>query len=476
MLTSLLIAINSPLLTRFVRNVVLQYYPQATIYSARRGHEGVAQVAHHRPQLVICDNVLPDLTGATFAKLMAGTAATKDIPIILCHRSGAAPTPNSFPSTAKIILLRKPFAPEFLISAIAEVFEGSEEIDESPSCDAPSDIEAPSSGGENKAPGLHLHLTDLGHDTSKPEQEAVSIGVPEETTLQPVEKPLPHDRAPEAPEQLPAESRSLRVAKPRARLNPTAIGATSSTSILFRGNTESFPLPSALAAIEDDHLTGVLRLYSGKRPTEVFFSDGRIVLASTQDTVRYAEEMAGTNGVLSAPGIGMAHEIQRSNGCPVFLTLAKEGALPLETAIDEARYQSVRLVARAWEGDRTPYEFERLPLLPDYLKDIPAVEESTYQWALAALRCLDNGNHRVRRKLEPEGVPAYTPEGYELIQKLQLTSGEASFASAVNNASSVEKLAKTVGMPVRQAMRELHKFMMLEIMDYWPPRVLAVDG
>jgi len=425
---SVLIVIESPLLTRFVRNVFLQHYPGAEVYSARRAHEGASLALHKQPEAIILDHNLSDLGSVAFANLLAGGSASRKIPIVLAHRASEMPNVDEFPQPNLVSMLPKPFAPEFLIAAIAEAI-------------ASSRVPEPAKS------------TILSNGADSEDQH--------ETALAP---PMP-----------PSNASMLRVVKPRARLTPQSTNPSNSqaASVLFRGNTESFPLPSALAAIEDDHLTGVLRLFSGKMPTEVYFSEGHILMATTRDTVRYAEEMAGANAILAAQGIGMAHEIQRSNGCPVYLTLAKQQVIKREHAIDEARLQSVRLVARAWDGDRTAYEFERLPLLPDYLAGIEPVDEPTYQWALAALRCLDGDNQRVRRRLEAAGVPAYTPEGYELIQKLRLTTGEAAFASAVNNSSTVDAIAELVKMPARQAIRELHKFILLEIMDYWPPRVLA---
>ncbi len=422
--------IESPLLTRFVRNVFLQHYPGCTILTARRAHEGATMALRKRPSIVVIDNNLADMGGLGFARLLANSPATSGIPLIIAHRSAETPDIRKFPQGNLVSLLPKPFAPEFLIASIKESLEN-----------APVNARKP-------------------RPSDSPEGLLSIDGEIPETSL-----------APPVPPMKPTGAKSF---KPRSRLPlNTPLGTAQAASVLFRGNTESFPLPSALAAVEEDHQMGVLRLFSGKLPTEVFFMNGKILLATTRDTVRYAEEMANTNAILAAQGIGMAHEIQRSNGCPVYLTLAREGVITKEQAIDEARYQSVRLVARAWLGDRTSYEFERLPLLPDYLAGIEPINESNYQWALAALRCMEYDQTKARRRLEAGGVPAYTPEGYELIQHLRLTSGEAAFASAVNNANSVERIAKSTGITVPQSLRELQKFIMLEIMDYWPPAVLA---
>lgn len=443
---TLLVVNDSPLLSRFIRNVFLQCYPSGNTVSCRRAHEGARIAAHQKVDLIIFDNHLGDLRAAGFARLLLENPLSRSVPVVVTHRASEEPEVRAYPLPNIVRLLPKPFPPEELVETIRSLIER-----------APAPAAQTATMPRRSREILKIHPGNV------------------ETSLAP-EIPAPRQppAPPPPPAQLPPPKSPLAPPgdKPRARIEPQSAPRQTS-DILFRGNTESFPLPSALAAIEDDHLTGVLRLFASGLPTEVFFTSGRILLATTRDTARYIAEIPDAAALMALPGIGMANEIQRSTGCPIFLTLSREGAMGWEEAVDEARLQSTRITARAWEGDRTSYEFERLPVMPDYLKGVEPLPDSTYQWALNVLRCFESENRRTRRRFEAAGVPAFSPEGYELIQKLRLTKSEAAFASAVDNSSTVEKIADAIGVPPRAALIELRKFVMLQIMDYWPPAVLA---
>ncbi len=259
-----------------------------------------------------------------------------------------------------------------------------------------------------------------------------------------------------------------------ARICPPRQQKGANPSVLFRGRTDSFPLAAALGAIEDDKLTGVLRLFTGTEPSEVYFDAGRIILTTTRDTVEYTENGINgqTGGFFPAKVIEQASKVQQETGCPFFLTLASHKILPWLQAVRETQQHGLKLFARVWEIEKLSYEFETMSALPEFVTKLPASSDSTYQWALVSMRTLETGNQRNNRRLSVSGVPAYTPEGYELIQRLKLTESEAAFASAVNNSRTVQDIANLIKIPVRQAQRELQKFILLQVMDYWPPAVL----
>jgi CheY-like chemotaxis protein/anti-sigma regulatory factor (Ser/Thr protein kinase) len=67
-------------------------WPNATLYSARSGREGIALVLEHRPDVVLLDLHLPDLPGEeVFARLQAETA-TAGIPVIALSADATPPT------------------------------------------------------------------------------------------------------------------------------------------------------------------------------------------------------------------------------------------------------------------------------------------------------------------------------------------------------------------------------------------------
>ena len=77
---------------------------------------------------------------------------------------------------------------------------------------------------------------------------------------------------------------------------------------------------------------------------------------------------------------------------------------------------------------------------------------------------------------DPNGSPAYTRKGYELIQRLKLNDVEARFATAVNGAESLQSIAKKIGIPLNDALLIVFRFQQLEIIDYWNSSVLSLPG
>ena len=83
---------------------------------------------------------------------------------------------------------------------------------------------------------------------------------------------------------------------------------------------------------------------------------------------------------------------------------------------------------------------------------------------------------KVLQRPDPNGSPAYTRKGYELIQRLKLNDVEARFATAVNGAESLQSIAKKIGIPLNDALLIVFRFQQLEIIDYWNSSVLSLTG
>ncbi len=272
--------------------------------------------------------------------------------------------------------------------------------------------------------------------------------------------------------------RPLQKAKARARIAPPRNYRNgASPSVLFRGRTDTFPLVAALSAVEEDKLSGVLRLFLGSEPVEVYVESGHLILSTTRDVAEYIEEGLETvSGVFPAKVVSQASQLQQETACPFYLTLAVHKLIPWLQAVRETQQRGVKLFSRVWTMERAAFEFEMLQRLPDFVRKLPAYSESACQWALHTMRCLDDGNIRFPQRMDSDGVPAYTPDGYELIRDLKLTESEAAFASAVDNTRTIAQAANESGLALRQAQRDFQKFLHLQVMDYWPPAVIAAGG
>ena len=95
---------------------------------------------------------------------------------------------------------------------------------------------------------------------------------------------------------------------------------------------------------------------------------------------------------------------------------------------------------------------------------------------LGSLRYVKYENLMGSQRPDPNGSPAYTRKGYELIQRLKLNDVEARFATAVNGAESLQSIAKKIGIPLNDALLIVFRFQQLEIIDYWNSSVLSLPG
>ena len=77
---------------------------------------------------------------------------------------------------------------------------------------------------------------------------------------------------------------------------------------------------------------------------------------------------------------------------------------------------------------------------------------------------------------DPNGSPAYTRRGYELVQKLKVNDVEARFATAINGSESLQSIAKRIGIPLNDALLIIFRFATLDIIDYWSSNVLALPS
>jgi CheY-like chemotaxis protein len=245
---------------------------------------------------------------------------------------------------------------------------------------------------------------------------------------------------------------------------------------LFSGHTAFFSLRSALQMAYGDKLTGVLRFFINRFPIELFISKGRFLFATTRNFQLYCRD---SPVILSATNLGTIIEgqvTQNATGCPVFLFLSMRGGFPHDDVVQITRDHGQRVFANLWTAGRVTFEFEELTQFPDYAKNFPASAEDPENWTLASLRHVKYESLMGSQRPDPNGSPAYTRKGYELIQKLKLNDVEARFATAINGAESLQSIAKKIGVPLNDALLIVFRFLMLDVIDYWSSNVLSLPG
>lgn len=245
---------------------------------------------------------------------------------------------------------------------------------------------------------------------------------------------------------------------------------------IFSGHTAFFSLRSALQMAYGDRLTGVLRFFVNRFPIELFISKGRFLFATSRNFTLYTRE---SPVILSATNLGLIVEgqvTQAATGCPIFLFLSVRGGFPHDDVVQIVREHGQRVFSNLWTAGRVTFEFEELSDFPEYVKNFPPGNEDPDNWILGSLRHVKYDNLMGGQRPDPNGSPAYTRKGYELIQKLKLNDVEARFATAINGAESLQSIAKKIGIPLNDALLIVFRFAALDIIDYWSSNVLSLPG
>jgi len=243
---------------------------------------------------------------------------------------------------------------------------------------------------------------------------------------------------------------------------------------VFSGHTAFFSLRSALQMAYGDKLTGVLRFFINRFPIELYVNNGRFLFATTRNFQLYCRE---SPVILSATNIGLIVEgqnTQAATGCPIFLFLSVRNGFPHDDVVQIVRDHGMRVFSSLWTAGRVTFEFEELQQFPDYARNFPAANEDPDNWILGSLRYVRFENLMGIQRPDPNGSPAYTRKGYELIQKLKLNDVEARFATAINGAESLQQIAKKIGIPLNDALLIVFRFAALDIIDYWSSTVLSL--
>jgi DNA-binding response OmpR family regulator len=240
------------------------------------------------------------------------------------------------------------------------------------------------------------------------------------------------------------------------------------TGAFFSGDTSFFSLNGALHTIGAEKLTGTLRSFWNKATVDLLARNGEIILATTRDPALYCPEAPITLVNVDAEQTEQGRAEQRETGCPLFLSLARQGLILREPAVQLVQHYGQKLFAQLWTAKRVRFVFEQGETLPDYCSDIPG-EDDIDHWILTTLRCIQTQELGATAEIESGAIPAYTRDGYERVQKLRLTVAEAQFASQFNGVRSVAQIAKNLRLDFKFARLTLFRFLALEIVECWPP-------
>ena len=92
---------------------------------ANNGKQGLDRLAEGRPDLVLCDIMMPGLDGRDLARAMSANAKYRTIPLILMSAAYIPLNKHDFPYTA---FLRKPFDMDHLLDTVATALNGNKPL------------------------------------------------------------------------------------------------------------------------------------------------------------------------------------------------------------------------------------------------------------------------------------------------------------------------------------------------------------
>ena len=97
------------------------------VLTAHDGQEALEAAQQERPDLIITDYHMPQLSGLELCRKLKQDAATQDIPAIMLTARGYHLEPHDTEQSGILRMLSKPFSPRHLLATVNEVLGGSVE-------------------------------------------------------------------------------------------------------------------------------------------------------------------------------------------------------------------------------------------------------------------------------------------------------------------------------------------------------------
>ncbi|MEO5717583.1 MAG: response regulator, partial [Chthoniobacterales bacterium] len=390
---TILVIDDSAMLLSFVKEILDEQNHR--VLTAPTATEGLEICRSELPDLILLDFILPDMKGDAVCRKLVADPLTAKIPVVYVSGFGSDLRPNSAEVPNVIGSLNKPFTSETLINSVRNYLALNKK--------APDDSKPATRASSPPLPGARPAVN------APPLVAASSSG--KETKAPSAVTPAP------APKSLPPPAPAKPAPSGEDEIELAARGA------YFCGDSSFFSLNWALQTIAREKLTGTLRAFRSRDSVELLARNGKVVLVTTRNPELYCKEAPVTLLNVDRERIEAARARQTSDGCPIFITLAREGLILREPAMQLVQHYGQRLFSQLWT-DRVRFMFEQQQL-PEFSNELPASEDSIDQWALSTLRFVQYQAFKTNDLSDSGSIPAYTRDGYERVQELRLTVAEA---------------------------------------------------
>lgn len=435
----ILVIDDSLMLLTFVQEILAE--ANYDVIVAATGAEGLRAARDQTPHLILLDYLLPDLRGDEVSRQLHEDEKTAQIPVLYMSGFGAdlAESQSEFPNV--LAILNKPFSSDMLLKAVEQHLP--------------------------KLDGATADDDAAGEDESRETAEFNNIIGPEGNGNAQDSGPLWDEAAAVTSTQTEFVPETFRGAGRRV---PGIINSTQRAdrrAPYFAGSTSFFPLSRALHVIAREKLTGVLRCFWSKGPIELFASEGKLMLVTSQDADLYCGEEPITLVNVDPARLEQARAVQRETGAPIFLSLMRDDLILREPALQLVEHYGQKLFTPLWCAPDVRFSFEQLDNLPNFVREMPG-EENIDHWTLANLRLVQYPDMAEQVECDPSCIPAYTRDGFDRVQNLRLTVAEAQFASQFDGNRSIAQIARNLRLDLKFARLTLFRFLALEIVECWP--------
>ncbi|HWB53847.1 MAG TPA: response regulator [Tepidisphaeraceae bacterium] len=98
------------------------------VLTARAGREALELAREHRPDLLITDFHMPELSGLELCRALRDLPETRNIPVILLTARGYTLEPDDTRNVGIARILSKPFSPRKLLASVTEILEQTSRV------------------------------------------------------------------------------------------------------------------------------------------------------------------------------------------------------------------------------------------------------------------------------------------------------------------------------------------------------------
>jgi DNA-binding response OmpR family regulator len=506
----ILVIDDSLMLLSFVKEILSEAKYQ--VATAGTAEEGLVSARNDVPDLILLDYILPDMKGDEVCQHLSENPTTAKVRIVYMSGFGTDLQADQIKNANVIGSLNKPFTSDLLLKTVenympkdpsepeskpaeaepnAPAAEPAWPEPEVPAAEPPaattawSEPEPPASESHEPAPAWPEPEPAASEEWKNPEPawktaneaapaeaaETAGIAASAGATSDAWWSAPVSTTAPAWPEEKPASSNadfeSTYAAPPAETRTEEPLPVNGA---FFSGDTSFFSLNGALHTIGKEKLTGTLRSFWNRETVDLLARNGEVILVTTRDPELYCPEAPITLVNVDANQTEQARAKQRETGCPIFLTLASEGLILHEPAVQLVQHYGQKLFAQLWTAKKVRFVFEQGDTLPEYARDVPG-EKDIDHWILSTLRSIQFQELGDKAEVDGGCIPAYTRDGFERVQKLRLTVAEAQFASQFNGVRSILQIAKNLRLDFKFARLTLYRFLALEIVECWPASV-----